>query len=104
MEGWRGPAREFNYLAEVQPVFDRACVRCHDYGKEPGKALNLASDHDLVFNTSYNELWRKKYIKLSGAGPADTQPALVLGVACEQAGEDSEGESALQRFADSAGL
>ena len=79
MEGWRGPPREFNYLAEVQPVFDRACVRCHDYGKEPGKALNLASDHDLVFNTSYNELWRKKYINTVGAGPADTQPALVWG-------------------------
>jgi hypothetical protein len=41
--------------------------------------LNLASDHDLVFNTSYNELWRKKYINTVGAGPADTQPALVWG-------------------------
>ena len=61
--GWHGPAREFNYLAEVQPVFDRHCVRCHDYGKEAGKKLNLAPDRDLVFNTSYNELWRKKYIQ-----------------------------------------
>ena len=79
VEGWRGPAREFNYLAEVQPVFDRACVQCHDYGKEPGKTLNLAADHDLVFNASYNELWRKKYIHAVGAGPSDTQPALAWG-------------------------
>ena len=30
--------------------------RCHDYGKEAGKKLNLAGDLGLVFNTSYVEL------------------------------------------------
>jgi len=79
LEGWRGGAREFNYLAEVQPVFNRRCVGCHDYGKNAGKTLNLAADHDLVFNTSYNELWRKKYIQTVGAGPSDTQPAFAWG-------------------------
>lgn len=75
LQGWHGPTREFNYLAEVQPVFTRHCVRCHDYGTEAGRLLNLAADRDLVFNTSYNELWRKKYVHVVGAGPADTQPA-----------------------------
>lgn len=75
LTGWHGPAREFNYLAEVQPVFDRHCVVCHDFGTEAGRTLTLAGDRDLVFNASYNELWRKKYVKVVGAGPPETQPA-----------------------------
>lgn len=75
LEPWYGPAREFNYLAEVQPVLDRHCVRCHDFGTEAGRRVTLAGDRDLVFNTSYNELWRKKYVSVVGAGPAETQPA-----------------------------
>ena len=75
LDGWHGPAREFSYLAEVQPVLNRNCVRCHDYGTEAGRALNLAPDRDLVFNTSYNEIWRRKFVKVVGAGPSETQPA-----------------------------
>jgi hypothetical protein len=59
IEPWYGPPREFNYLTEVQPVFDRHCTSCHDYGKEAGKDLNLSGDLGLVFNTSYLELHRK---------------------------------------------
>jgi hypothetical protein len=79
LEGWHGPPREFNYLAEVQPVFDRHCVSCHDYGKKAANKMNLAADRDLVFNTSYNELWRKKLINVLGAGPSETQPAYSWG-------------------------
>lgn len=79
LDGWFGPAREFNYVAEVQPVWDRHCVRCHDTGQPAGKILSLAGDRDLVFNTSYNELWRKKYVNVPGAGPAATQPAYGWG-------------------------
>jgi hypothetical protein len=60
-------------MDEVQPVFDRACVSCHDYGQEAGKTLNLARDRTNTFNTSYNELWRKKMISVVGAGPAQIQ-------------------------------
>ena len=77
--GWYGPPRFFSYMAEVQPVFDRYCVRCHDYGQKAGEKLRLAADRDLVFNTSYNELWRKKYVAAIGAGPAQTQPAYSWG-------------------------
>ncbi len=79
LEGWRGPARLFSYMAEVQPVFSRSCVACHDYGKPAGARLNLAADRDLVFNTSYNELWRQGIIHVVGAGPAAIQPAKSWG-------------------------
>ncbi|MFO7621816.1 MAG: hypothetical protein R6W81_11225, partial [Bacteroidales bacterium] len=53
LEGWYGPPREFDFMAEVQPVFDRHCVTCHDYGKEAGETLNLAADRTFTFNTAY---------------------------------------------------
>lgn len=76
---WYGPAREFSYVREVQPVFDRHCVRCHDYGRPEGEKLNLAGDRGLAFNVSYNELWRKKCVNVVGAGPAATQPPYSWG-------------------------
>jgi len=87
LDGWHGPERLFGYMAEVQPVFDRACVRCHDYegdkpleaGLEEARNLNLAADRTLTFNTSYNEIWRKKLITVVGAGPAQIQQAYSWG-------------------------
>ncbi len=73
LEGWHGEPRLFNYMKEVQHVFDESCVQCHDYGKDAGKVLNLAADRTNTFNTSYNELWRKKYIEAIGAGPFEIQ-------------------------------
>lgn len=70
LETWYGPEREFNYLTEVQPIFDRHCVTCHDYGKEAGKSLNLAGDLGLVFNTSYLDLHRKSAMRWSPDPPA----------------------------------
>jgi len=66
---WYGPPRNFNYLAEVQPVFDAHCVICHDYRKPAGLKLNLSGDLNLVFNTSYVELRSKGYVRVPGAGP-----------------------------------
>ncbi|MCX7048627.1 MAG: hypothetical protein NTX50_24465, partial [Candidatus Sumerlaeota bacterium] len=79
MKGWHGAPREFSYLTEVQPVFDKYCLSCHDFGKEGGKKLILAGDRDLTFNASYEELWRKKTIAAIGAGPAQIQPAYSWG-------------------------
>lgn len=73
LQGWKSEPRLFSYMNEVQPVFDKHCVSCHDYGKEAAEKLNLARDRTNTFNTSYNELWRKKYIKPIGAGPSDIQ-------------------------------
>ncbi|MFZ2640913.1 MAG: hypothetical protein WA117_07975 [Verrucomicrobiia bacterium] len=79
MNGWHGAPRYFNYMADVQPVFDKYCIRCHDFGTKAGAKLLLAGDRDLIFNVSYNELWRKNYIHVIGAGPAEIQPAYSWG-------------------------
>lgn len=79
LTGWYGPPRLFGYMAEVQPVFDKHCVRCHDFNQPAGKKLNLAPDRSLCFNVAYEELWRKGYLKCVGAGPAETQPAYAWG-------------------------
>jgi hypothetical protein len=71
---WYGPARNFGYLAEVQPAFDKHCVGCHDYGTEAGKKLNLAGDLGLLFNTSYVELRSKRHVNVPGAGPFQVLP------------------------------
>ncbi|MEW6237621.1 MAG: hypothetical protein AB1656_19735 [Candidatus Omnitrophota bacterium] len=63
IESWYGPPREFNYLTEVQPVFDRYCIRCHDYGKEAGERLNLSGGLGLAFNNSYLELKTKSALR-----------------------------------------
>ena len=87
LEGWYGPPREFNYLAEVQPVFNKHCLSCHDFGQKAAHVAILAGDRDLVFNVSYNELWRKKLIQVVGAGPPETQPAYSWGAHASKLGQ-----------------
>jgi hypothetical protein len=79
LDGWNGPPRTFSYQAEIQPILDRHCVRCHDYGQPAGEGLNLAGDRTLVFNTSYTDLWSLGYLHCIGGGPAETQPARSWG-------------------------
>ena len=79
LPGDRNSLPTFNYMTEVQPVFNRHCVRCHDFGEPAGEKLNLAADRNLIFNTSYNELWRKRAIRVVGGGPAEVQPAYGWG-------------------------
>ncbi|MFP4058554.1 MAG: SUMF1/EgtB/PvdO family nonheme iron enzyme [Candidatus Brocadiia bacterium] len=45
IEPWRGPARGFSFVREVQPVLDRHCAGCHD-GKprEDGRTLPNFAD------------------------------------------------------------
>lgn len=69
IEPWYGPTRDFNYLTEVQPVWDRHCVSCHDFGKPAGKRLVLAGDLGPAFNMSYVELCRKSPLRFFPDGP-----------------------------------
>ncbi|MDR1141035.1 MAG: hypothetical protein LBL62_05025 [Planctomycetaceae bacterium] len=72
MNGWYGTPRLFSYAKEVQePVFDKYCTQCHDYGKVENnpKKPNLAGDLNTIFNTSYVDLYKKNLIKVVGAGP-----------------------------------
>jgi hypothetical protein len=76
---WRGPARDFGFMAEVQPVFDKNCLACHDYGKKGADKLLLAGDRDLTFGTSYVELSRRGLTGGIGAGPAQIQQPFAGG-------------------------
>jgi len=71
LKPWYGKPRLFNYYTEVQPVFDKYCVRCHDFGKPGAKKVVLAGDLTLSFNVSYMELRRRNLVRVPGAGPPD---------------------------------
>jgi len=79
LKGWRGPARTFGYQREVQPVFDKHCVKCHDFGKPGSKKLILAGDRTVAFNASYTDLWSSGAIKCIGAGTHKLQAAGAWG-------------------------
>lgn len=84
LDGWLGqPSEDFNYLTEVQPVFDAKCVSCHDFG---GDLPVLAGDKGVYFNASYADLYRLSfsgsqwgYTGVVGAGPAAIQPPKAWG-------------------------
>ena len=42
----------FDYPRDVQPILDRHCVRCHDYGKREGGVV-LTGDRGPMFSISY---------------------------------------------------
>jgi hypothetical protein len=69
----------FNYLTDVQPVFNKNCVSCHDYGKKAGEKLILAGDRGLIFNASYVNLWTKGALTVVGAGPPEIKQAYSWG-------------------------
>ena len=79
MNGWHGKTKLFSFTEDVQPVFDRHCVRCHDYGTKGGDKVNLAGDRGLVFNTAYTDLWSQKFVTCAGGGPAEILPAYSWG-------------------------
>ncbi|MDR1887150.1 MAG: hypothetical protein LBQ70_04465 [Prevotellaceae bacterium] len=48
-------AGTFSYARDVQPVWDRHCVSCHNSPDSPGK-LNLSGKETRLFNESYESL------------------------------------------------
>ena len=79
MDGWHGPARLFSFQREVQPVFTKNCLSCHDYGGKAAGRLNLSGDRGAFFSTSYVDLWATGAIKCIGGGPAEIQQAYSWG-------------------------
>jgi len=69
----------FSYMAEVQPIFDKHCLSCHDFNKEAASALILAGDRNPYFNASYVDLHVKKQVACIGGGPATLQQAYSWG-------------------------
>jgi len=47
--------RPLHYETDVQPVFDKHCVRCHS-GDAPKAKLNLSGERTRLFNVSYESL------------------------------------------------
>jgi hypothetical protein len=79
LNGWHGAPRMFSYMAEVQPIFDKHCLACHDFGQKGAEKLVLAGDRTLSFNASYIDLWTQGLITCVGGGPAQIQPAYSWG-------------------------
>ena len=79
LKGWYGEARSFGFAKEVQPVLDKHCVKCHDFGKKAGEKLILAGDRNPYFNAAYIDMYLQKVIQPVGAGPAEVQPAYSWG-------------------------
>ena len=79
LNGWFGEPRSFGFAKEVQPVLDKHCVKCHDFGKKTGEKLILAGDRNPYFNAAYIDMYLQKVIKPVGAGPAEVQPAYSWG-------------------------
>jgi hypothetical protein len=48
-----------HYPADIQPVFDAQCVRCHG-AKDPAGKLRLTGEITEYYNTSYEELAKKE--------------------------------------------
>lgn len=69
----------FSYTEKVQPLFDKHCVQCHDFGKKAGNQILLAADRNPFFNASYIELHLKKQINTVGGGPATIKQAYSWG-------------------------
>lgn len=69
----------FSYTRDLQPIFNKNCVECHDFGKEAGEKLLLAGDRNPYFNASYIDLHLKKQIASVGGGPAEIQQAYSWG-------------------------
>ena len=57
------PPHLYSYQKEVQPIFDRRCVSCHDYGEKAGEKLNLSGDMDGFVPCAENKSFETRYRK-----------------------------------------
>ena len=87
LEPWFGEPRLFSYRAEVQPVFDKYCLACHDYGGPAAGRLVLAGDRNMLFSESYRQLREKGFVRVAGAGPHNLLPAESWGAAESRLGK-----------------
>lgn len=62
-----GAPRGFSFLKEVQPIFDKNCVRCHQEGKAGEKLLLTAEP--FVDAPDEGRRWAQSYYRLMAARP-----------------------------------
>ena len=53
--GEKAGRRPLHYPTDVQPVFDKHCIKCHS-GKNPKKGLDLSGEMTALFSVSYESL------------------------------------------------
>ena len=58
-------ARPLSYAEDVQPVWDKHCVRCHGGEKTEGK-LDLSGELTELFNRSYEEIMNRRLLQVIG--------------------------------------
>ncbi|MCQ2390121.1 MAG: DUF4091 domain-containing protein [Kiritimatiellae bacterium] len=75
----RGTPKMFSFQRDVQPVFTKNCLSCHDYGGKAAAKLNLSGDRGAFFATSYVDLWSQGFVTCAGGGPAEIFPAFSWG-------------------------
>ncbi|MBE3068788.1 MAG: hypothetical protein IMZ66_00990 [Planctomycetes bacterium] len=76
-------ARPLHYPTDVQPIFDKHCVRCHS-GEKPKGNLNLSGEMTTHFSRSYESLLARGMLPIIGenhpkTGNVHYLPAYSLG-------------------------
>ncbi|HUV67883.1 MAG TPA: hypothetical protein VMW24_28595, partial [Sedimentisphaerales bacterium] len=51
----------FDYPRDIQPIFDRHCLACHDYDQRAGGVI-LSGDHGPIFSHSYYTLTARQLV------------------------------------------
>ncbi len=75
----RKDRKNYSFMEKVQPIFDKSCVKCHDFDQKNRNLLVLSGDKNPFFNAAYINLYVGKYVKLVGGGPANIQGAYSWG-------------------------
>jgi hypothetical protein len=113
LEPFHGPARGFSYATEIQPIWDRHCVTCHDgETRVPDKSFSLRATP--VEDKQAKRFWSESYLNLTKGGPSNRWvnwisaqsippmlPPYSAGATQEPAAEDA-GEGPLRRAGDAA--
>ena len=70
---------KFSFMEHVQPIFDKNCIKCHDFNEKDRTKLVLAKDKNPFFNAAYINLYVNKMVSLIGGGPSDIQEPYTWG-------------------------
>lgn len=101
MPEWAPNGKEFSYMEFVQPIFDKHCVQCHDFGKPGAKSVVLAKDRNLMFNASYSSIYQNQMIVAPGAGPTKTMNSKSWGALVSRLGKiilEGHGDARDEKF------
>lgn len=84
---WIDSPRDFNYMTEIQPIWNQHCIQCHDWDGPGAKSVVLAGDRNILFNASYCSIRQREMVNVPGAGPTKTLPAKSWGSTTSRLGK-----------------